>query len=791
MGTDTKSDSSTTPSGFTSVLRHDLPASLVVFLVAVPLCLGIAVASGAPLAAGLVAGAVGGVVAGLLGGSAVQVSGPAAGLALVVADLVTRYGWRATCMITLMAGGLQLLLGVFRVARAALAVSPAVVHGMLAGVGVVIALSQLHVVLGGAPQSSAVENLAELPRQIADHHGPPVLAGLLTIAVLAVWTRLPQRLRVVPAPLAALATASVTAVVLGWDVTRIDLSVGLSGWSAPAWPLGDWHGIATAVLLVALLAGVESLLCSVAVDKLHDGRRADLDKELTAQGVANMVSGALGGLPVAGVIVRSTANARAGARSRWSATLHGVWILLFALGLGWSVAFIPMEALAALLVFIGVQMVNVGHVRNLRGHGEVPVYFVTLSGVVLLGLAEGVLLGLGLAALLALRRLTWVTVRAVPEADGRWHVLIGGSLTFLGVPRLTSELSAIPAGTAVDLDLNIDFMDNAAFEAVHTWRQNHERGGGTVDIDEIHDEWYAMAASGARMFPAKTPPVAPDRWWLPWSHRRRRRPMSAGGLIPVRHVSGDGAPGGGVPGDGATGDPGGPAVPDLLAGAREFHRRTAPLVRPVLHGLARKQEPSHLFITCADSRIVPNLITASGPGDLFTVRNIGNLVPRRGAAPADHSVAASIEYATGVLDVRTITVCGHSGCGAMAALLDGGGKAAELPGLGHWLRHGAPSLARFVSTGGDDAGSGPLDRLCRVNVIQQLENLRTHPEVDRRVRAGRLELVGLYFDIGAARVHVLDHSPASADGAPGRSALGVRLAPEVKQAVLPPGRHEQ
>ncbi|WP_406674387.1 bifunctional SulP family inorganic anion transporter/carbonic anhydrase [Nonomuraea sp. N2-4H] len=717
-----------TKSSWLSTLRHDVPASLVVFLVAVPLSLGIAMASGAPLVAGLIAAVVGGIVAGALGGSAVQVSGPAAGLSLVVVDLVHTYGWRATCMITLLAGVVQLVLGVFKAARAALVVSPAVIHGMLAAVGVIIALAQLHIVLGGSSQRSAVANLVELPGQIANLHGHKAAVGVLTILVLALWTRLPRRIQVVPAPLAALFAAAVTAWAFGWDVTRVDLSDSVAEWAFPVLPQGDWHLVVGAVLLVALLAGCESLLCCVAVDGMHTGRRADLDQELTGQGVANMVTGALGGLPVAGVIVRSSANVQAGGRTRWSAILHGVWVLVFAFGFGWTITLIPLEALAALLVFIGVQMVNLGHVKKVHGHGEVPVYVVTMVTVILLGLAEGVLAGLALAALLALRRLTMLTVLKREDRDGRLRVTISGSLTFLGVPRLTHELRAIPAGSHVDLDLNIDFMDNAAFEALHSWRLDHERMGGTVDIDELHDEWYTLAASGGRTLPKKSPLKAPDRSWLPWAHRRRTTatpPDSTG------------------------------AECQLTAGAREFHRRTAPLVRPIFTELARKQQPSHLFITCADSRIVPSLITASGPGDLFTVRNIGNLVPRRGAEPHDDSVVAAIEYATQVLNVRTITVCGHSGCGAMAGLLSAGVQAGSLPGLRRWLRHGYHSLATFIEREGDRLHSGALDVLCRVNVQQQLENLRTYRKVDEQVRAGKLELVGLYFDISSARVHMV------------------------------------
>lgn len=188
---------------------------------------------------------------------------------------------------------------------------------------------------------------------------------------------------------------------------------------------------------------------------------------------------------------------------------------------------------------------------------------------------------------------------------------------------------------------------------------------------------------------------------------------------------------------------------------REYHDTTARLVRPIMAELAFKQAPDHLFVTCVDSRVVPNLITASGPGDLFIVRNVGNMLPRHRSRTPDDSVAAAVEYATEVLDVRTITVCGHSNCGAMAALLGGGAETAHLAGLSRWLRHGNRSLARMLAAEPRDDAS-PLTRLCQINVMQQLDNLLTYPWLRSRVEAGELELVGLFLDLETATVHVLD-----------------------------------
>lgn len=708
-------------------------ASLVVFLVAVPLSLGIAVASGAPLIAGIIAAVVGGIVAGLVGGSMVQVSGPAAGLTIIVADLIMTYGWRVTCLITLLAGLVQLTLGAFRVARAALAVSPAVVHGMLAGVGVTIALAQLHVVLGGAPQSSALANIADLPDQIAHNHTAAVAVGVITIAIMFGWNRLPAigrfRPGMIPAALVAVGTATVIATLGRWEAETVALPASLAeAWNGPMLPeSGQWHGIVLAVAAVAMVASVESLLAAIAVDRLHSGRRVMLNRELFGQGAANTVSGALGGLPVAGVIVRSTANVRAGGHSPLSTVLHGVWILLFVALFAHVVELIPMAALAALLVFIGVQMVSLAHLRNLRRHHEASVYLVTLSGVVFLGLLEGVFIGFALAMIMALRRLTKLTVVTEERAD-RVHVTVHGSLTFLGVPRLAHVLRTVPEGAGVDLDLHVDFMDHAAFEAIHAWRVDHERTGGSVDIDEVHEKWYARSSTSSAPA-AKTIPKG--RWWAPWDMRRE-----SGADFAVNPLG------------------------LLTAGAREYHAGTADRMRSVMNRLSHGQHPTALFITCADSRVVPNLITASGPGDLFTLRNLGNLVPPHSST--DGSAGATVEYAVNVLRVPSIVVCGHSHCTAMQALSEKaheGPEEVETTHIRRWLANGEGSLRRAGADGGAPAGlpaSEVLRRLAQANVVEQLGNLMGYPVVRERVESGELSLSGMYYDLETAKVHLLD-----------------------------------
>ncbi|EST38842.1 hypothetical protein N566_05150 [Streptomycetaceae bacterium MP113-05] len=765
----------------------DFSASITVFLIALPLSLGIALTAGAPLQAGLVAAAIGGIVGGRLGGAPLQIGGPAAGLTVVTADLINVYGWRTTCALTVGAGVVQLVLGRLKVARSVLVVSPAIVHGMLAGIGVTIALAQLHIVLGGSPESSAVANIAALPSQLADPHPVALALSFVTVAVLLGWPwlrRLPgntgRRLARIPGPLAAVGLATVLATATGVTATRVDLPSWRSH-ALPGLPEGPLLGLLAGLLTIAMVSGVQTLLSAVAMDKLTATRtgenqvpRADLDRELRGLGASNVVSGALGGLPVAGVAVRSSANVAAGvavrssanvaagAVSRNSSILHGVWVLLAACLAVAVLERIPLAALAALVMVVGVQMVKVSHIRTVARHREALVYAGTFAGVVLLGVLEGAGIGIGVAVTVSLNRLTRTRITH-ESGDGVHLVRAHGQLTFLAVPRLSRALALVPEGSNAKVGLDGSFMDHAAFETLQEWRASQEARGGRVEVRGREGRRIAEPASSHTCSP-----------WTPWRNHQcvRQHP----GEHPAHTRQGQ-----------------------LLGGLRNFQRTTAPLVREELARLAAEgQRPSQLFLTCADSRLVTSMITSSGPGDLFTVRNIGNLVPLPGERTLDDSVAAAIEYAVEVLEVESITVCGHSGCGAMQALTTAGSTAAD-SALGRWLRHGAASVRRVT----EQPGSAPripgrqsdaLETLCLTNVVQQLEHLVAHPCVAQRVAEGRLELHGMYFHVGEAQTYVMDLRPRHSGGkecAPGTGTATVSGSVPESPAFLPVGPHAQ
>ncbi|MFG3430529.1 SulP family inorganic anion transporter [Streptomyces californicus] len=460
-------------------LSRDVLASIVVFLVAVPLCVGIAVASGVPAELGLVTGIVGGLVAGAMPGSSLQVSGPAAGLTVLVYEAVTTHGVAALGILVLATGLLQVGLGLVGFGRWFRAISTAVVHGMLAGIGLVLISSQLYAMAGASAPGSGLDNLAGLPDLFTRVTGPAALSstaiGVGTIAVLILWKRLPGRLPgVLPGPLVAVALAIAAVALFDLPVATIEVrglidSLRLTG-------LDDFGlladlGLLGVVFAFTLIASAESLFSAAAVDRMHGGPRTQYNKELIAQGAGNTLCGLVGALPMTAVIVRSAANVQAGARTKASRILHGVWLLLFAALFPAALGLIPVAALAGILVHAGAKLIPVTTIRPLwREHrGEAVVLTATALAIILTDMFMGVLLGIGLAVV----KTAWETsaVRLdVDEREDRVTVALSGSATFLRLPLILDTLEALPKDRPVELDLSrLRHLDHACRTALEAW----------------------------------------------------------------------------------------------------------------------------------------------------------------------------------------------------------------------------------------------------------------------------------------------------------------------------------
>ncbi|MCB9764094.1 MAG: SulP family inorganic anion transporter [Alphaproteobacteria bacterium] len=489
---------------------RDLLASVVVFLVALPLCMGIAIASGVPPALGLITGIVGGLVVGFLAGSPLQVSGPAAGLAVIVWELVQSWGIEALGVIVLIGGGIQLVAGLARLGRWFRAVSPAVIYGMLAGIGVLIFGSQFHVMLDDSPKGNGLENLSTIPAAIFDGlwpldgsaHHMAAMIGVVTIIALVGWDNLrPKALHAVPGALIGVIAATIIAQLAGLPIQYVSVPDSLTGAlnvpTAGAFALLSEPSIWAAGVALAVIASAESLLCATAVDQLHDGERTDYDRELAAQGVGNLICGALGALPMTGVIVRSSANVEAGAKSRWSAILHGGWLLGLIVAAPFVLAMIPRASLAAILVYIGYKLVNVDNIRRLRrfGWGEVAVYGATVATIVATDLLTGVLVGLGLALARLLWRTAALAIDTRTDEDGVTVLTLGGVASFVTLPLLADALESLPEDRPVRVDTHgLRHIDQASVELLDGWR-NQRAGRGVVVILEDAEALMARTRS--------------------------------------------------------------------------------------------------------------------------------------------------------------------------------------------------------------------------------------------------------------------------------------------------------
>jgi MFS superfamily sulfate permease-like transporter len=480
---------------------REIGASLVVFLVALPLCMGIAIASGVPIERGILSGAIGGILIGALAGCPLQVSGPAAGLAVMCFDLVSSHGLEALGPVVFICGIVQLAAGFASVGQWFRAVSPAVIHAMLAGIGVLIFGSQFHVMLDRPPLSGGLTNLLAIPASLykgifpldGHVHHLAAMVGLATILTMVVLNRFkPKFLRALPPPLAGVLVGVGLAAYfdLGIQMVHLPKSIGTS-LSLPGTRFFEFlfqDEIGLLGIAFAFVASAETLLCATAVDQLHSGPRTRYDKELIAQGIGNLTCGIFGCLPATGVIVRSTANIEAGSKTRIPAVLHGVWILGALFLFPQILEHIPRASLAAILVYTGYRLVKIEEVRRLSRYGrsEVAIYLATLLTIVTGDLLKGVILGLILSVGKLLYTFSHLEV-TVDSNEKEVQLTLRGAATFVRLPALARALEQVPPGKTLHLLVDdLDYIDHACLELLGSWASQQERTGGTLEVEWHH-----------------------------------------------------------------------------------------------------------------------------------------------------------------------------------------------------------------------------------------------------------------------------------------------------------------
>jgi len=491
----------------------DIPASVVVFLVALPLCLGIALGSGAPLFSGIIAGMVGGIVIGLLSGSSLSISGPAAGLTAIVAIAIGKMpAFEAFLLSVVIAGILQVILGFLKAGIIGDYIPNSVIRGMLASIGLVLILKQFPHLIGYDKDYSGDETFiqvdsnntfSELINSVNNVTPFAIIIGIVSIVILFIWDRpvLKKKkfFKNLPGPLVVVVTGILINIFFSIPGTRTSLNTSqlvnlpiamdfasFSGFFMfPKWEYLNNAEVWTVGLTIALVASIETLLGIEAIDKLDPlKRRTPANQELKAQGVGNIVSGLLGGLPLTSVIVRGSANVEAGAKSKFSAIMHGFLILLSVLFIPGLLNKIPLSALAAILIITGYKLVKPSIFKEVyqKGWNQFVPFTVTLLAILLTDLLVGIIIGT-LMALFSLIKSNFKSAVMVVHDDNKYLVRFRKDISFLNKPIVKEKLESVPADAYVLIDMTrADFIDKDIIDVVNEFLQHAHLKNIVVEI---------------------------------------------------------------------------------------------------------------------------------------------------------------------------------------------------------------------------------------------------------------------------------------------------------------------
>lgn len=739
---------------YNSLFRHvgrDLAASIAVFLVALPLCLGVATASGAPHIAGIIAGIVGGIVVGILSGSHTSVSGPAAGLtAVVLAQITALQSFETFLLALLLAGVFQLVMGVLKAGIIAEFFPGSVIKGLLTAIGLILILKQIPHLVGHDKdpegemsffQPDERNTFTELIDTVTDIQPGALVVGIISLVLLLLWDRNKYLKK-------SFVPSSLVVVSLGILLFNLLKQFG-SIWliepshlvNVPApesltldavrsllrYPQYDqWNNILVykAAITIAIVASLETLLNLEAVDKLDPEKRTSPpSRELLAQGVGNILCGLIGGIPVTSVVVRSTVNINAGARTKLSSILHGILMFIFVLFFPQLLNQIPLSCLAAILILTGYKLAHPSYFIRMwkEGRTQFLPFIVTIVAILLTDLLVGILIGLGVSIFFILHSNLRRPISQVLEKHISGEVLrirLANQVSFLNKAALARVFNSTPTVKHLLIDAtDTDYIDPDILDMIHTLQEEIGPAHGVqISLVGFHERYE----------------MKDQILFVDYTNRELRDKLTPDEVIDI-----------------------------LRDGNQRFitGNRIGRDLQRQISATAASQFPMAVILSCIDSRAPTEMIFDLGLGDVFTIRIAGNV--------AREKVLGSMEYACKVAGAKLVLVMGHTGCGAVLAAVQMsimGKIASEETGCKHLdvlLDEITKSIKiqelATASNWSPQELKTYADNVARRNVLHSIEVvMRQSQTLEQLHKEGHIKVIGALYDINTGNLEFFD-----------------------------------
>lgn len=721
-------------------LKFDIISGLVVFLVAIPLCLGIALASGAPLFSGIISGIIGGIIVGSLSQSSVSVSGPAAGLVVVVIAAIAQLGGFETFLLALVIAGLfQIIAGILRAGFIAEYFPASVIQGLLCAIGILIIIKQLPLAFTHVSENAALmsylKEAADTFRlkpllQTASH----INLGATIISIVSIFaliffdkTKI-KYLKSIPGP--------VIVVILGVLINAIYLHIspGLAQINAqlvnipmhqnwhdffaqfhfPAWMSWKNPEIYFQGFIIAAVASLETLLNLQAAEKLDTRKRyCSPSRELVAQGIGNTISGLIGGIPITSVVVRSSVNIQTGAKTKFSTIIHGFLILAAVMLIPQWLNCIPLAALASILIFVGYKLTKPTIYKNMfkRGFSQFLPFIITVLAIVFTNLLLGIIIGLLVGLFFILKTNSQIRLDIIHERHPSGVVtrlILPQQVSFLNKATLVSELNTVPRNSQLIIDARYSkYIDRDVLELldeyIKTQAIDKEISLNLIGFQEkyhIHNQidfidvtTYDIQSS---LKPEQVLEILKEGNKRFVNDQRIHRNM----LIDMKNT-------------------------------------------------ARMQHPIAVVLSCIDSRVPIESIFDMGVGDVFVVRVAGNVI--------NDDIIASIEFACHIAGAKMILVLGHTRCGAIKAACDGAKDSHYLNALLDKIK---PAIQAETQTKENRNGDNEqfLLNVTQINIINATQTLYTQSRVlNRLINDKAIGLISAIYDIKNGVVSFDEH----------------------------------